>query len=225
MPEPRVHRPEIIHVDDQHRDTAALSAPYAREGAPEDIDEVGPVRQAGERIVQHADGGELRIGDVHHRARQPQRLASRVACRQPSRQYPAPASVLVPQAVLALESRCCPFDVRADPLLHRVAIRGMDAIEPLRRRFASAFHADDGAPGVRHPETIAGEVPIPDPVAGALPGERIAVRKWIAFPHQRRIADFATLPVVQRHDGPFAQAGLSRSGRRFAHQLLGVAEG
>ena len=101
----------------------------------------------------------------------------------------------------------------------------MDAIEPLRRRFASAFHADDRAPGVRHPETIAGEVPIPDPVAGALPGERIAVRKWIAFPHQRRIADFATLPVVQRHDGPFAQAGLSRSGRRFAHQLLGVAEG
>src|SRR5207237_3525127 len=107
---------------------------------------------------------------------QRRRLAGRIACVLPSRRYPAPASVLVPQAVLALESRCCPFDVRADPLLPRVAIRGMDAIEPLRRRFASAFHADDRAPGVRQPETIAGEVPIPDPVAGASPGESIAVR-------------------------------------------------
>ena len=186
---------------------------------------MGPVRQPGERVVQHADRGQVRVGDVHHRARQPQRLPRRIARGLPSRQHPAPASVVVPQPVFALESRRRAFEVRADTLLHRIAVRGMDAIEPFRGRFAATFHADDRAPGIRQPEPIAGEVPVPDPVAGALPGERIAVRKRIPFLHQRRIADFAAFLVVQRHDGPFAEDGLSRYRRRFPDQLLGVAEG
>ena len=225
VPEPRVERPEPVHIDEQDPDSAALAAPRAREGAPEDVDEMGPVRQPRERVVQHADGGQVRVGDVHHRARQPQRLPRRIARGLRSRQHPAPASVVVPQPVFALESRRRAFEVRADALLHRIAVRGMDAIEPFRGRFAATFHADDGAPGIRQPEPIAGQVPVPDPVAGALPGERIAVRKRIPFLHQRRIADFAALLVVQRHDGPFAEDGLSRARRGFPDQLLGIAEG
>src|SRR5207253_11027195 len=64
--------------------------------------------------------------------------------------------------------------------------RGMDAIEPFRGRLALALRSHDRAPRIRQPEMVCPQVPVPDPVARCLPGERVAVGRRIALLDQRR---------------------------------------
>src|SRR5207248_9612507 len=113
--------------------------------------------------------GVVGLGDVHHRFGGSNRLACSVAPRLSAREHPAPAAGLVPEAVLALESRGAPGEMRENRRLQRLPIRGMDAIEPLRWCLALIARSDDRAPGIREPETVGPQIPVPDPVARSLP--------------------------------------------------------
>src|SRR5205085_11798954 len=130
----------------------ATEQPGAVEVALEVLDDVAPVWELSQRIVHHADRGEIGLADVHHRAGESNRFSFSVAARLAAREHPAPAAVLVPEAMLALESRGASGEMREDRRLQRLPIRGMDAIEPFRGRLALALRSHDRAPRIRQPE-------------------------------------------------------------------------
>src|SRR5262249_40045306 len=90
------------------------------EEAPLEIGEDHPDRGVLERVAEallallQGAVGQHAIGDVDAGAGEPGRLAGRVALGDASRQVPAPAAVLVPDAELALPFAARPVEERLD---------------------------------------------------------------------------------------------------------------
>ena len=167
----------------------------------------------------------LGLGHVHGRAGEAQGLSRSVANGLTARQHPAPGSVLVAQPMLALETLRPPVQVRANGALHRFPVPRVHPVEPFRRGPAGSLRADQRPPRFRQPEAIGGQVPVPDPVARAPPGERVPIAHRVALLHHRRVSHLAAFPIVKRHDGPLAHPRLAGPRRRLAQQLAGVSVG
>ena len=225
--QPVVDRLEVVEVEEEDREGVALAPPGPGEGALHQVQEHGAVGQPGERIVEgvvnHPVGGRAPLGDVHHRPAQPDGLAGGVADRPGPRQHPAPVPALMTEAVLALEARRASLEVGAHRPLDRVAVGGVDAVQPVAGCAGRLVQAHQLEPGVGEPEPIGAQVPVEEAVAGPLPGHRVAVVGGEGLPHQDGGPQRLPVPVRQGHHRPLVQPGLSRAARGDAQGLVDLA--
>ncbi len=121
--------------------------------------------------------GHLAAVDVGQRARHPVRLAAGAAHGDAAAQHPAVAAVAVPHPVLVLEVPAAAREVVADLLLEARQLVRVDAAEPLlgEDRELVLVVPEHLLPARRVVDLVALQVPVPEPVVGAVDRQRVAL--------------------------------------------------
>ncbi len=156
--------------------------------------------------------GVLALGDVGLRAGQPVRLARAVAHRCAAHQHPAPAPVGVAHTVLHFEERRAPLEVQPQIAEDPLAVVGVHAVEPGVGVVADLALA---RPELRLPargkeDLVAAQVPVPQPVVGALRGQGISL---LALAH----GPFHAFSFGDVEDGPDHRVAPLVDGARAVH--------
>ena len=147
----------------------------------EPVEEQDAVGQAGQgvvhRVVLELLLGVLAVGDVGLAADDADGAALRVAHRRPAGEHPAVGAVAVLDPELVLEVVVGAGQVRLERLGDGGAVVLVDAAEPLAGRVAELGLgvAEHLLPARREEEAVRAHVPVPQPVVGALHGERVAL--------------------------------------------------
>ena len=172
-----VEEVESVQVH-EHRGEASLAGTLgADDRAPQQVEGEGAVREARERIVEHAALGLLLdgplVGGVAHRARDTNSASGIVALDGAPPEHPQPASILVPHAMLGGESVAHAGHLRRDVHLELRLIRRVDAGAPLIGRALDLLRRKPQglAPPRREAHAVLSHIPIPQRVLGVAGGE------------------------------------------------------
>jgi len=106
------------------------------------------------------------------------------ALRGSAGEHPAPAPVGVADPVLVLEARRLAGEVRIERGLQRLAVLGVDALEPGAGTVQGFDRADHLAEPLREPESLRVQVPIEGRVACAVQRQRRTIRLRLGEEHR-----------------------------------------
>ncbi len=171
MPEAVVDDLEIVEREGQDGALFRVRRLTVPERLLQPVVEEQVVREAGERV----EG--LEIGEVRLRAGDPGGRAVRVSHCQPTREHPPKRPRCMSNPVLALEVRRSARQMRLEALLDASQIVRVDAVEPLTGLLANGvlIEAHDRLPPGREIDRPVSQIPIPQPVVGALRGQRVTL--------------------------------------------------
>ena len=181
MPQAVVDVLEPIQVEEQHPEDPLGVAAVLAQGLLEPVQEQRTVREPGqgvvERIVEQLLFGQLACRDVRQRAGEPIGDARGVAHRKAAGQHPTDLTGAVEHPMLALEMGRPALQVLGQCGAQPLQVLRVDPVEPLVHPVPHLGLAipEDGLPAGREIDGVAREVPIPQPVVGAVHCEGVAL--------------------------------------------------